>query len=488
MATILDSKKSSAGSPCAFYTVEATTSNRTLTGVTVSGTITSWLQYSSSSLGTGSTMGLNAYITLNGKEFGPIELKSTSTSWSGTSKHTKSFSYTVPVSNVLQTSMAIKFRVSRTGSAANDYSKSCALSTTDCSSLSFEQAKAQSVFNSITFDKTNTAFTFNATQYGLYDVLTIKYGSTVIKTINGAVSGTEYTFNSSEQNTLNSKFGSTTKEIELIATLTTYVAESGDNLGSTDKTGNIKLPDYVPIITFQSNTAIDDYNAYKNNETDVIKGISKVGITISMSSHYGNAYKSATCNGVAGTINGTTITFENITQSDTYTINVTDSRDKISSLTIDGSSYNSTIKTIQYSTGSVNVEVVRTSPTSDEAIATVTLNVYDGSDFDSSKLLTPSYVFKYTQEGGNEITVNSSSFSNNKYTITGLDYKKSVSYSITGSDKIGRALNSDSGTLSMGLPAWNAYSKDNINKMHINGDLIVDDAIYINGIKTIWYE
>ena len=488
MATILNNKKSSGGSPYAYYTVTANASNRTISGVTVSGTVTSKLASSSSSLGTGATMGLNAYITLNGVEYGPIELKSTSTSWSGTTKHDKNYSYTIPINDVLQTSIPVKFRVSRTGSAEGNYTKGAALSSTSCSNVTFDHAQAQSVFNSVTFDKTDTAFTFSATQYGLYDVLEIKYDSTVIKTINGAVSGTQYTFDSTEQTTLNNLFGASDTTKTLTATLTTYVSNGGTNLGSTDKTGDIKLPDYTPIITFESNTATDDYSAYKNNDSDVIKGISTVGITTTMSSNYDNTYASATCNGTVGSINGTTITFSNLTQKDSYLITVTDSRGVVSTLTIDGSSYNSTIKTVQYTIGNVLAEVVRESPTSDEATVEVSIDYYDGTDLKTSALLTPNYVFKYTESGGSEVTVNASSFSNNKYTITGLDYTKSISWSVTGTDKIGRALNSDSGIVSVGLPAWNVYNKDNINKMHINGDLIVDNAIYINGVKTLTYD
>ena len=53
MATILNNKKSSGGSPYCYYTVTATVSNRTANGATISGNIAAHLASSGSSLGTG---------------------------------------------------------------------------------------------------------------------------------------------------------------------------------------------------------------------------------------------------------------------------------------------------------------------------------------------------------------------------------------------------------------------------------------------------
>ena len=87
MAKILSNKKSTGSSPQAYYSVEATSSNRSTSSVDITVTVTSNLQYSSSSLGSGSNFGLIGYIKLNNTEYS-MTLKATNVTWSGTTKHT----------------------------------------------------------------------------------------------------------------------------------------------------------------------------------------------------------------------------------------------------------------------------------------------------------------------------------------------------------------------------------------------------------------
>lgn len=135
MATILSETKSTGGSPYAYYTVNATASDRTATTVKVKVDITGRLSSSSAVLGSGGTMGLIGYITLHGTEHA-ITLKTTSEKWSGTTKHTKSATFTIENLEGSQSQLTnIKFRVSRTGSAANDYTKGAAMSSKNCSNL-----------------------------------------------------------------------------------------------------------------------------------------------------------------------------------------------------------------------------------------------------------------------------------------------------------------------------------------------------------------
>lgn len=135
MATILKETKSTGGSPYAYYTVNATASNRTATTVKVKVDITGRLSSSGAVLGSGGTMGLIGYITLHGTEHA-ITLKTTSEKWSGTTKHTKSDTFTIENLEGSQSQLTnIKFRVSRTGSAANDYTKGAAMSSKNCNNL-----------------------------------------------------------------------------------------------------------------------------------------------------------------------------------------------------------------------------------------------------------------------------------------------------------------------------------------------------------------
>lgn len=135
MAKILSNKKSTGGSPYAYYSVEATSSNRSTSSVDITVKVTSNLQYSSSSLGTGSNFGLVGYITLNNTEYS-MTLKATNVTWSGTTKHTATSTFNVNAPGSQQELTNVKFRVSRTGSYANDYSKGGALSSTTCSNIS----------------------------------------------------------------------------------------------------------------------------------------------------------------------------------------------------------------------------------------------------------------------------------------------------------------------------------------------------------------
>lgn len=135
MAVILKETKSTGSSPYAYYTVNASASDRTATTVKVKVDITGRLSSSSAVLGTGSTMGLIGYILLNEKEYS-ITLKTTGQSWSGTTKHTASATFTIEDLEGSQSQLTdIKFRVSRTGSAANDYTKGAAMSSKNCSNL-----------------------------------------------------------------------------------------------------------------------------------------------------------------------------------------------------------------------------------------------------------------------------------------------------------------------------------------------------------------
>lgn len=136
MATILNETKSTGGSPYAYYQVNATVSDRTTNSVKVNVQVIGRLSSSNALLGTGASLGLIGYITLYGIEYSII-LKGTSDKWSGTTKHTSSREIIVEnIPGALEQLTNIKFRVSRTGSAANDYTKGAAMSSKACSNLS----------------------------------------------------------------------------------------------------------------------------------------------------------------------------------------------------------------------------------------------------------------------------------------------------------------------------------------------------------------
>lgn len=129
MATILSKKKSTYGSPYAYYTVEATVSERTPTSVKVKMKVTAKLQYSASYLGTGKGLRAGFYV---GESWHDVLLKGTGSTWSGTGAHTASVSFTVPVSASTTALTGIKFRCIRTDSTGS----ACELKSTNCSNIS----------------------------------------------------------------------------------------------------------------------------------------------------------------------------------------------------------------------------------------------------------------------------------------------------------------------------------------------------------------
>ena len=118
MATILSGKKSSYGSPTAYYTVSVTTKSRTASSVVFVARVSGHLASSSSSLGSGLSLVAGIYA---GGSWHTKTLKSSSSSWSGTGTHTISWEFTVSGLSATQTSVTgIKFRCLRGDSYGNE--------------------------------------------------------------------------------------------------------------------------------------------------------------------------------------------------------------------------------------------------------------------------------------------------------------------------------------------------------------------------------
>lgn len=124
MATVIDSKKSSVGSPYCYYTLKMTYSNRTTTSVKVSWTLTAKLASSSSTMG----YSLTAYVYA-GSDYQKKSLKGTST-WTGTSAHTIEGSFTVSGLSASTSKISTALKVT-SGAPAN----ACQLNKTSGSNL-----------------------------------------------------------------------------------------------------------------------------------------------------------------------------------------------------------------------------------------------------------------------------------------------------------------------------------------------------------------
>lgn len=131
MATILDSKKSTTGSPYIFYTVEVTATRTSASKASLSVEITSDLEYSSSSKGTGYTMTGKLYV---GGSWHSITLKKSTVAWSGANDpYTATATITVSGLSNSQTSLTgVKFKVE---SSSSSYPGG-ELTSTSCSNIS----------------------------------------------------------------------------------------------------------------------------------------------------------------------------------------------------------------------------------------------------------------------------------------------------------------------------------------------------------------
>lgn len=146
MATLLSSKRSDSGSPYVYYEVTATYSKRTEKSVCITVEIDSHLAESVSFLGTGK--GLKGYVYIGG-EWHYCTIKSTSSAWSGRTKHTVKWSFYVYGLTAMQTSLTgIKFKVERTDSTGS----AGELSSRSCNSLSI--SKGNSSYSNVTIEAT----------------------------------------------------------------------------------------------------------------------------------------------------------------------------------------------------------------------------------------------------------------------------------------------------------------------------------------------
>lgn len=95
--TILSNKKSSHGSPYAYYSLSVEEVGRTPSEVTLKFTATGYLQYETSYIGTGKGYGLDVAVCIDDKWY-EWTLKSESSTWNGRTKHSRSKTITVSAS------------------------------------------------------------------------------------------------------------------------------------------------------------------------------------------------------------------------------------------------------------------------------------------------------------------------------------------------------------------------------------------------------
>ena len=227
--TILNEKKSTAGNPYAFFTVQVTPSNRTTNSVKLAITVKSHLQWSDSLLGTGYTM--TGYLKVNDTSYS-ITLKTSSEVWSGTTVYTATRTITINELDSATTSLTgVTFRVA--GESRLD--------ETSCSNITIPSGNGHSTF------------TLSATSVNIGSSLTVTISrevSTNYHKIVASFNGNSHTFTSNagtsatltfSQSTFSSWFSSTSPEITVALIMTTYDS-SGTKLGATVSRITFKNP------------------------------------------------------------------------------------------------------------------------------------------------------------------------------------------------------------------------------------------------------
>ena len=245
-ATLMKKTKSTVGSPYCYYVIECTNvSNRQLNTVDVTIKVTSNLAASSSSLGTGQSMGINAIFKFNGGADQSLALKASNVSWSGTATHTAEKTFTVSGLSVDQTSVPVAVRVSRTGTAAENYSKyGCVLSNRNISSISIPNSVVPSEINSVTSGTTNYAPIVKFTPCESSLTFKVKYSYGSWSYTSGLISPnriTEYTYNSYTINGNTVRGYMPNASATFTATLYTYLSDGSTLIGTKNKNFTVTL-------------------------------------------------------------------------------------------------------------------------------------------------------------------------------------------------------------------------------------------------------
>ncbi len=486
--TILNSQQSTAGSPYVIYTVKAEPSNRTANSVSIKVSVTANLKYSESTLGTGSSMGLNGYITINGTEQSAIEIKGTGTAWSGTTKHTVSKTYTITGLTASQTSLTgIKFRVARTGggSSASGY-----LSSKSCSNITISSVAVPTTLNdvSITIYSDEDIYVtpyFSGGTSGYTNNLVLTVGSQTIRKTN-VYSGSYEILNSSERAIIYNAIGTSTYTY-----LTAYIETSG--LGTSS---SISVRASLPSYSLNVQTFVTDLNDdamygghplsyYKPTPETVIRNVSvpmlEFRITSSTGKLYGRTISVSGATSYSGLVSGGSATI-NAQGSflDSYSITASDGRKSVSS-TIN-------LSVVDYNIPKITGVLSRKESTGSEVDYKITWEYSNGDGL--INLQEPSAIFRYKvnkeEQFREEKTIDISQETSG--TLSGIlgdfNFKDTINYELTITDKLG-VVYVYNGLLTSGHPATFKYKdNDGNNYTKVYDNLIVEGDADINGKIT----
>ena len=354
----------------------------------------------------------------------------------------------------------------------------------------------------LTNGNTTAKVTFTKWDSGTYDKLFIYSSSNIsvpITVVDNVVSNTFYSLDS---NAILNAFGTNTT-IGIFCVIRSYTEQNGTLIGSSGSAElHLSLPAYSISASVNSYSDLNNstqpgsmanpLSYFKPTTQTMIKYLSNPKITYQVASSTGYLYgrKISTSGAVVQTNLSHNDTFDftiGTNPNASYVLDATDGR-KTGSVT-----QNFTV--VPYFIPTVTCTVERPLPTSTTAEVTIVAEYYN----DSGSLLTNkkainnangSLVFKYTEDGGSEVTKTYSDFtitnstSSTKttmtatLTLTGLNPKKALTYNTTFKDLITYQAK-DNGTVPSGQPALDVYRYNDENYVKANGNIIVDDKVYI---------
>lgn len=288
MATLKAYTKSTYGSPYAYYKFTATEVDRTSSKVKIKVTCSGYLASSSSLLGSG--LGLKAGVYIGGS-WHTWTLKSTSSSWSGTTVHSASETFTISAAATTTKLSGIKVRVLRSDS----YGNGAEMSAKDANSLTISSYAIPTIptTSAVSSIELGGSFAINiAPQSSSYlHTLTWTFGNlsgtigdpkTKVKTFTfspDTISG--YTADAFGAQIPSKSKGTLTIKC------TTYL--DGEAVGSKSTTVTMTVPSY----TLSVNQSFSEANANNPFANTFVQGISKIKVSAECASYYGAtlAYK-----------------------------------------------------------------------------------------------------------------------------------------------------------------------------------------------------
>ena len=293
-----------------------------------------------------------------------------------------------------------------------------------------------SEFTSVPNFNIGTSFNVKLKQYAsFYDVLTIKIGSSTIKTINAANSTQEISFTSSE---LDSIYSLTTNAsyADFTFELNSYTdSNKTTQIGSTDSaTSRGYIINSEPTITSKTGSATNTQDL-TGSASKIIKYESKVTISVNFTLKNKATIGSVIINGTGATISGNTATATfNYPSNNVFDIKVIDSRGFTAQTTL-------TLEMVNYIQLTLKQDIKRNQPTDGKVKIK-----YEGYYFDSSfgvvnNTLLVQYRSKCKTDNGDfsdwlslTPTIENNSYSG-ELIVEGYDYQKEYEFEIRAQDE-----------------------------------------------------